>query len=130
MATKAAAFPGVTRVQESIRSLQTEAQKIIDRAGGEASRLLKNRRKTLDQVFAQAKALRSDLQKRTTKTIKLVESRAEAALSRVEAEAKKRVENLAHRLSLSSKKDVDQLAKRLSSLEKKVDDLLTAKSKA
>lgn len=130
MASKTAAFPGVTRVQESIRSLQAEAQKMIDGAGKKANGLLKDRRKALEQVLAQAKSLRSDLQKRTTKAIKLVETTAEATLARIEAEARKRVESLAHRLSLSSKKDVDQLAKRLSSLEKKVDDLLAAKAKA
>ena len=128
MAVKTASFPGVTLVQDSIRTIQSEGQKLIDRARKEANGLIgKNRRKALDQLLSQAKSIRTDLQKRTTKAIKAIEGRAEAVISRIETETHKRIEPLVHRLSLSSKRDVDQLAKRLSSLEKKVDELLSSK---
>ncbi len=131
MAVKTATFPGLDLVQESIRSIQAEAQKLVDRARKEANGLIgKNRRKTLDQLVAKAKSTRTDLQKRTKKVIKDLGNRASTVASRIETEATKRIEPLAHLLTLSSRRDVQQLSKRLASLEKKVDELLTKAARA
>ena len=127
MATKTAAFPRLAQVQESLKGLQSEGEKLLARVRKEAGKLVsKDQRKAIDSLFAQAKALRTDLQKRTEKALKTIEARAEKVYAQVES----RVEPLVRRLSLPTRHEVQQLAKRLGSLEKKVEELLNGKSRA
>jgi poly(hydroxyalkanoate) granule-associated protein len=129
MATKAATFPGLAQVQESIRSFQVESEKLFARARKEAGKLIsKDQRKVIDGVVDQASAIRDDILKRTEKALKAFSSRAEKVFSQLEAQAKKRLNPLVRRLSLPSRHEVELLAKRLSSLEKKVDELASARS--
>ncbi len=129
MATKAATFPGLAQVQETIRSFQSESEKLFARARKEASKLIsRDQRKVIDSLLDQANAIREDIQKRTEKALKGFSSRAWKIFSQLEAEAKKRLNPLVRRLSLPSRHEVELLAKRLSSLEKKVDELAGARS--
>ena len=131
MATKAATFPRLAQVQDSIRSLQSEGEKLLTRIRKEAGKLVsKDQRKAIDNLISQAKAIRNDIQKRSEKAIKMLESRAEKLYAQIEAQTKKRIDPLVRRLSLPTKHEVEQLAKRLSSLEKKVGELLDSKSRA
>jgi poly(hydroxyalkanoate) granule-associated protein len=131
MATKAATFPRLAQVQDSIRNLQSEGEKLLTRIRKEAGKLVsKDQRKAIDNLISQAKAIRNDIQKRSEKAIKMLESRAEKLYAQIEAQTKKRIDPLVRRLSLPTKHEVEQLAKRLSSLEKKVGDLLDSKSRA
>lgn len=129
MATKTATFPRFTQVQDSIRGLQAEGEKLLARVRKEAGKLVsKDQRKAIDSLLAQAKSIRNDVQRRTEKALKTLEARAEKIYGQIESQAKKRIEPLVRRLSLPTKREVEQLAKRLSSLEKKVEDLLSSKS--
>ena len=129
MATKAATFPGLAQVQESIRNFQSESEKLLARARKEASKLIsKDQRKVIENLLDQAKAIRDDIQKRTEKALKTLGSRAEKTLSQIETQTKKHLDPLVRRLSLPSRHEVELLAKRLSSLEKKVDELASGRS--
>ena len=131
MATKAATFPRLAQVQDSIRNLQSEGEKLLTRIRKEAGKLVsKDQRKAIDNLISQAKAIRNDIQKRSEKAIKMLESRAEKLYAQIESQTKKRIDPLVRRLSLPTKHEVEQLAKRLSSLEKKVGELLDSKSRA
>ena len=131
MATKAATFPRLAQVQDSIRNLQSEGEKLLTRIRKEAGKLVsKDQRKAIDNLISQAKAIRNDIQKRSEKAIKVLESRAEKLYAQIEAQTKKRIDPLVRRLSLPTKHEVEQLATRLSSLEKKVGELLDSKSRA
>ena len=127
MATKTARFPRFGQVQESLKGLQAEGEKLVARVRKEAGKLVsKDQQKAIDNLLSQAKALRTDLQKRTEKALKTVEARAEKVYSQVE----KRVEPLVRRLTLPTRHDLELLSKRLASLEKKVDELLSHRSRA
>jgi polyhydroxyalkanoate synthesis regulator phasin len=132
MATKSPTFAPFAQVQDSIRNLQTGAEQLLDSFRKEAGKLLshKDRRKVVDSLLSQAKALPTDLQRKAGKTLKAFETRAEKLLSEAQSHAKRRIGWLMSRFSLPSKHEVELLAKRLSSLEKKVDDLLSAKQGA
>jgi hypothetical protein len=131
MATKTTAFPRFAQVQQSLKGLQNEGEKLITRIRKEAAKLVsKDQRKAIDSLVSQAKAIRADVQKRTEKALKSLETRAEKVYARVESEARKRVEPLVRRLPLPSKHDLELLAKRLSSLEKKVEEIINSKSRA
>ena len=131
MATKAATFPRLAQVQDSIRNLQSEGEKLLTRIRKEAGKLVsKDQRKAIDNLISQAKAIRNDIQKRSEKAIKMLESRAEKLYAQIESQTKKRIDPLVRRLSLPTKHEVEQLAKRLPSLEKKVGELLDSKSRA
>ena len=131
MATKAATFPRLAQVQDSIRNLQSEGEKLLTRIRKEAGKLVsKDQRKAIDSLIAQANSIRKDIQKRSEKALKTLESRAEKLYAQIEAQTKKRIDPLVRRLSLPTKHEVEQLAKRLSSLEKKVGELLDSKSRA
>jgi Poly(hydroxyalcanoate) granule associated protein (phasin) len=128
MATKTATFPNLGRVQDSIRDLQIEGEKLFARGLDEATKLIgKDQRKALDAFLGRAKAIRKDIEKRTEKALKRLKSRTDKLLSQLDSQAKKGVEPIVRRLSLPTKHDVERLAKRLSSLEKKVDELLEAR---
>jgi polyhydroxyalkanoate synthesis regulator phasin len=128
MATKATTFPGLPQVQESIRSLQSEGERLFARAGEEVGKLIsKDQQKVIDGLIDQANAIRDDIQKRTEKVLKGISSRAGKILSQLEAQAKRHLSPLARRFSLPSRHEVELLAKRLSSLEKKVDELAGAR---
>jgi poly(hydroxyalkanoate) granule-associated protein len=128
MATRPASFPSFASVQDSIRALQTEGEKLFTRGLKEATQLLgKDQRRALDDLLGRAKAIRKDIQKRTEKALKTLQSRTEKLLSRLDSQAKKRIEAIVLRLSLPTKHEVEQLAKRLSALEKKVDELVGAR---
>ena len=123
MATKTATFPNFTQVQQSLKGLQTEGEKLIARVRKEASKLVsKDQRKAIDGLLSQAKSIRNDLQKRTEKALKTLETRAEKAYTQVE----KRVEPLVRRLTLPTRHDLELLSKRLATLERKVDELLSS----
>jgi polyhydroxyalkanoate synthesis regulator phasin len=131
MAAKTARYPGFAQVQDAVRSLQDEGEKLLARVRKEAGKFVsKDQRKAIEGLLSQAKAVRTDIQKRTEKAIKTLETRAEKTLSRIEAEARKRIEPIVRRLSLPSKHDLELLAKRLSALEKKVEDLASSKAHA
>ena len=132
MATKSATFAPFAQVQDSIRSLQTGAEQLLDTFRKEAGKLLsrKDRRKAIDSLLSQAKALPTDLRRKAGKTLKAFETRAEKVLSEAPSHAKRRIGWLVSRFSLPSKHEVELLAKRLSSLEKKVDNMLSAKQRA
>jgi polyhydroxyalkanoate synthesis regulator phasin len=129
MATKSATSLPFAQVQESIRSLQSGAEQWLESLRKEVNKLLngKDRRKAIDDLFTEAKALPTDLQKKVLKTLKAFETRANQLLSDAQSHTKKRVGWLMSRLSLPSKHEVELLAKRLSSLEKKVEDMLNEK---
>ena len=129
MATKAATFPGLAQVQESIRNFQAESEKLLARARKEAGKLIgKDQRKLIESFFEQATAIRDDIRKRTEKALKEFGTRVEKILSQIGAQTKKRLDPLVRRLSLPSRHEVELLAMRLSSLEKKVDELAGAKN--
>jgi polyhydroxyalkanoate synthesis regulator phasin len=131
MATKTAAFPRLAQVQDSLKALQAEGEKLVSRVRKEAGRLVsKDQRKVFDSLVSQAHAIRVDLQKRTDKALKTIESRAEKVYTRVESEAKKRIDPLVRRLTLATRHDIEVLAKRLTALEKKLDEMATSKSRA
>ncbi len=128
MATKSATFVPFAQVQDSIRSLQNGAEQLLDGLRKEAGKLLgKDRRKAIDNLLNQAKALPTDFQKNAGKVLKTLETRAEKLLSDAQSLTKKRIGWLVSRFSLPSKHEVELLAKRLSSLEKKVEGLLSSK---
>ena len=128
MATKSAASSVFSQLQDSIRSLQSGAEELLERIRKEAGKLAaKDRRKAIEHLLSQAKAFPADLQKRAAKVRKSLGAQASNALSGIRTQTSKRLEPLASRLSIPSKHEVDLLAKRLSSLEKKVEDLLGAR---
>ena len=129
MATKAATFPGLAQVQESIRNFQAESEKLLARARKEAGKLIgKDQRKLIESFLDQAMAIRDDIRKRTEKALKAFGTGAEKILSQIGAQTKKRLDPMVRRLSLPSRHEVELLAKRLSALEKKVDELADAKN--
>ncbi|MBI2963802.1 MAG: phasin family protein [Deltaproteobacteria bacterium] len=126
MATKTATFPRLARLQESIRSVQAEGEKLLARLRKDAGKLVsRDQRKVLEALVDQARAIRSDIQKRTEKALRAIEARGKKLLSQIEARTKKGVGPLVRRLSLPSKDEVERLARRLSALEKRVDEILS-----
>jgi len=124
MPTKSAAFPAFAHLQDSVRSLQSGAEDLLERARKEAGKLAgKDRRKAIEHLLAQAKAFPADLQKRVAKILRSLEGRTSHALAELRTETSKRLDPLVSRLSIPSKHEVNLLAKRLSPLEKKVEDL-------
>jgi polyhydroxyalkanoate synthesis regulator phasin len=131
MATKTAAFPRLAQVQESLKVLQAEGEKLVARVRKEAGKLIsKDQRKLFDSLVSQAQAIRVDIQKRTDKALKTIESRTEKVYARVESEAKKRIDPLVRRLTVATRHDIEILAKRLTALEKKIEELSSSKSRA
>jgi len=131
MATKGATFPRLGQVQDALRNLQSEGEKLVSRFRKEAGKLIsKDQRTAIDNLLSQARSIRNDIQKRSEKALKTLESRAEKLYAQIETQAKKRLDPLVRRLSLPTKHEVELLAKRLSSLEKKVETLLDSKSRA
>jgi hypothetical protein len=132
MATKSATSLPFAQVLESIRSLQSGAERWLESLRKDVNKLLsgKDRRKALDSLLSEAKALPTDLQKRVLKALKMFETRADQLLAEAQSHANKRVGWLVSRFSLPSKHEVELLAKRLSSLEKRVEDMLNAKQGA
>src|SRR5262249_45998561 len=60
MATKTAAFPRLAQVQESLKGLQSEGEKLIARVRKEAGKLVsKDQRKAIDSFLSQAKSIRT-----------------------------------------------------------------------
>ena len=131
MATKTATFPRLAQVQESLKGLQAEGEKLVARVRQEAGKLIsKDQRKVLDSLVSQAQAVRTEIQKRTEKALQTIESRAEKVYARIESEARKRIDPLVRRLPLPTKHDIEVLSKRLTALEKTVDELYSSKSRA
>jgi polyhydroxyalkanoate synthesis regulator phasin len=131
MATKSAAYPSFAQLQASVRRLQSSAEEILERVVKEAGKLAgKDRRKAIEHLLSQAKALPADLQKRAAKALKTLEARTSNALSEIRTQTSLRLDPLVSRFSMPSKHEVDLLAKRLSALEKKVEDLLGARHKS
>lgn len=122
-----ASFPNLSSVQDSIRGLRSEGEKVFTRALEEVETLIGDEpRKAVRHWVDQAAAVRKDVEKRADKTLRSMRARAEKL--RCDIDARKALEPIARRLSLPTKHEVDRLAKRLSSLEKKVDQLLRARS--
>ena len=134
MAAKSTTFPRFGQVQDAIRNLQSEGEKLVTRIGKEAGKLVsKDRRKAIDNLISQARSIRNDIRKRSEKALKQLESRAETLYAELESQAKqarKRIEPLVRRLTVPTKHELELIAKRLSSLEKKVEELLESKSRA
>ena len=125
MATKSAAFPAFAQFQDSVRSLQSGVEELLERVRKEAGKLArKDQYKTIEHLLSRARSFPTDLQKRATKTMKSFTARTSNTVSQVRAQASKRLDPLLSRLSIPSKHEVEQLAKRLSSLEKKVEELM------
>jgi poly(hydroxyalkanoate) granule-associated protein len=125
MPSKTTAFPALAQLQDSVRSLQSGAEELLDRVRKEAGKLAgKDQRKAIEHLLSQAKSFPADFQKRATKTLKSVAGRALNALSQIRTQSSKRLDPLLSHLSIPSRHEVEQLAKRLSSLEKKVEDLM------
>ena len=124
MATKAATFPPLTQIQDSIRSFQSESEKLLDRACRQATDLIgRDPREVIGDLLEQVKTIRDDVLKSADKTAKTLRKRVEKTLSQIDSQARKRLAPLMSRLSLPSKREVELLSKRLSSLERKVDEL-------
>jgi hypothetical protein len=132
MTTKSATSLSFAQVQESIRTLQSGAEQLLESLRKEVNKLLngKDRRKAIDSLLSEVKALPTELQKKVIKTLKTFETRANQLRSGAQSHAKKRVGWLVSHFSLPSKHEVELLAKRLSSLEKKVEDILNVKQGA
>ncbi|MGH7821307.1 MAG: phasin family protein [Candidatus Binatia bacterium] len=127
-ATKAknATFASFRQVQDSIRSLQKEGEKLASRVQKEVLNLVsKDQRKALERVLDQATRIRKDLQKRAERAMKEIETRAEKLFKRIEARAEQGIDPVIRRLNLPSRQDVESLGKRLSMLEKKVEEIAT-----
>jgi hypothetical protein len=130
MANTKSTAPAFARVRNSIRSLQSSAEEILEGVRKQAGKFAgTDRRKAIEHVVSQAKAFPADLQKGATKSLKALEARTSDALSEIRTQASKRLEPLVSRLSIPSKHEVDLLAKRLSSLEKKVESLLSTRGR-
>jgi polyhydroxyalkanoate synthesis regulator phasin len=124
MAMKAATFSPMTQIQDSIRNLQSESEKLLDRACRQATDLIgRDPRKVIRDLLDHVKRIRDDVLKSADKAAKTLQKRVEKTLSQIDTQATKRLAPLVSRLSLPSKREVEFLSKRLTSLEKKVDEL-------
>jgi ElaB/YqjD/DUF883 family membrane-anchored ribosome-binding protein len=126
--SRSESFPGLSSVQDSIRGLRSEGEKVFSQGLKEAQKLIgKDRQKVFKDWTGWAKAVRKDIHKRADGALKSLRSQADKLRSDLDSRARKSIEPIIRRLSLPTKHEVDQLAKRLSSLEKKVDQLLSAR---
>src|SRR5262245_45355576 len=115
MATKSAAYPAFAQLQDSVRSLQSGAEELLERVRKEAGKLVgKDRGKTIEHLLSRGKSFPTDLQKRAAKALRSLGARAANAISEVQTQASKRLDPLVSRLSIPSKHEVELLAKRLS----------------
>lgn len=114
----------LSRLQDNMKRLQSDAEGLLKRTQKEATNLIsRDQRRALDRLFSQAQRLRTDLEKRAQRASKDVESRAERLLSTLEKEATRRMGPVLKRLDLPSRNEIRGLAKRIARLER----LLTAR---
>jgi F0F1-type ATP synthase membrane subunit b/b' len=111
----------LARLRDSMRTLQRDAQKLLQQTRKQASAVItRDQRKALDRLLGQARRLRTDLEKRAQRAGKEIETRTERFLAGIEREARKRVAALLGTLDVATRRDVQGLARRLTDLEKRL----------
>lgn len=111
----------VSRLQESMTQLQSDADALLRRSQQQAAELIsRDQRKAVERLFRQAQRLRGDLEKRALRAAKDVESRAERFLLTLEKETFKRIGPVLKRLDLPTRDELRGLTQRVSRLERQV----------
>jgi poly(hydroxyalkanoate) granule associated protein phasin len=113
----------LVRIQGGIKNLQQDTERLLSRAGRQASQLIsRDQKRALDRLVSQGRRLRVDSEKRIRRVVSGVEPRIERFLSRVEKRAEERIERLVVRLiwrmGLVSQKEIRRLSQRISQLER------------
>ncbi|HYD49988.1 MAG TPA: hypothetical protein VEB21_16645 [Terriglobales bacterium] len=111
----------LSRLQGNIKTLQTDAERLLRRTQKQATQLIsRDQRRAVERMFKQAQRLRTDLEKRAQRASKDVESRANRLLSTIEKEASKRFQPLVARLDFPTRAEFRTLSRRIAQLERKV----------
>ena len=117
------------QVQGTLKRVQAEGERVIERIRKDAGDLLgKNRQKAVKDLLAQAQKLREDLQKRAERAVKDLEERGQRIVAVIEKQAEKGVEPIIHGLNLPTRDEVEKLKKRISHLEKRIDEMAGSKA--
>ena len=82
----------------------------------------------MEDLLAQAKKLRGDLQKRAERAVKDLEERGQRIVALIEKQAGKGVEPIVRSLNLTTRDEVEKLKKRLTKLEKRLDEMAGSKA--
>jgi polyhydroxyalkanoate synthesis regulator phasin len=117
------------QVQDTIKRVQAEGERVVGRIRKDAGELLvKNREQAVKDLLAQAQKLRGDIQKRAERAVKDLEGRGQRLVAMIEKQAEKSVEPIVRGLNLPTREEMDKLKKRMSQLEKRLDEIAGSKA--
>jgi polyhydroxyalkanoate synthesis regulator phasin len=111
--TKSASFP---QVGDSVRRLQAEADKVVNRVRTRLNDLARNPGKQFGDLVNEARRVRGDVRSRVETAVRSVEDRLEKRVSQL-------VKPVTRYLDIASSEDVEELRRRVASLEKQIGDL-------
>ena len=105
-----------TQVGDSVRRLQAEADKVVNRVRTRLNDLARNPGKELRDLVGEARRVRGDVRHRVETTVRRVEDRLERRVSQL-------VKPVTRYLDIATSADVEELRRRVASLEKQIGDL-------
>jgi len=111
--TKTATF---TQVGDSVRRLQVEADKVVNRVRTRLNDLARNPSKELGDLVGEARRVRGTVRNRVETAVRKVEDRLETRVSQL-------VKPVTRYLDIASSEDVEELRRRVASLEKQIGNL-------
>lgn len=111
----------LARLQTSMRNLQHDAEKLLQRTRRQATAVItRDQQKALDRIINQAQKMRKDFEQRARRAGKEIESRTEKFMRAIEKETTTRLSKVLERLDVPSRSEVQGLTRRLNELEKKM----------
>ena len=117
------------QVQDTLKRVQTEGERVVGRIRKDAGELLsKNRQKAVEDLLAQAQKLRGDFQKRAERAVKDLEERGQRIVALIEKQAGKGVDPIIRGLNLPTRDEIEKLKKRMTQLEKRLDEISSSKA--
>jgi hypothetical protein len=115
---KPRAGQGLQPVRQTLRRLERERSRLVERARTEAARYLSaSQQRALGGLMKQARRLRTDIERRMQRGLRAFEERAEKLLSRVEHRAARALSATMKRLNLVTRADLRGIEERLTRLE-------------
>jgi len=119
------------QVQTTLKRVQTEGERVVDRLRKDATDLLsKDRKRAVQDLLSQAQKLRSDLQKRAERAVRDIEERGQKIVTALEKQADKSIEPIVRRLNMATREELDKLKKKVALIEKRLEEIATGSKAA
>ncbi len=113
----------LSQVEDSVRRLQAEADRVVGRVRTKISDFAKSPAKEIGELVGEARKVRGTVRNQVRTAVERVEARAEPLFSRVERSVLEALRPVAQYLDIASRREMEDLQRRLNVLEKRIDDL-------